>query len=169
MKSKIIFHFFIFLFGFFVGNLFPTFFGHIVGSVTSFFLLLLLEGFNFIGTKPKPIGGMGARSKPVSALPLLDRAIAKLTPTFPQADNKIKNLGEMLFLKTSPGKGVAEACGKGSWGEALPPPVAPPQALQSITRPKGPMLFSNFLVSVFNSLKIGILFGLFVDAFKVGS
>ena len=159
MKSKIIFHFFIFLFGFFVGNLFPTFFGHIVGSITSFFLLLILEGFNFIGTRGREdlpnynkdnfgseaggrasqsrglesgLGGKGYAAGPNAAT----NARATLTPTPP-----LVGLG-YVYMK-------------------------PLRSQREIYPKDSP--YSIVLVSIFNSLKIGILFGLFVDAFKVGS
>ena len=122
MKSKIIFHFFIFLFGFFVGNLFPTFFGHIVGSITSFFLLLILEGFNFIGARSsggQASGWQGGSRWLRPAVRIAGIRRAAISPPLPS------------FSKTAP--------------------------------------YPLVLVSIFNSLKIGILFGLFVDAFKVGS
>ena len=107
MKSKIFFHFFIFLFGFFVGNLFPTFFGHVVGSVTSFFLLLILEGFNFINIKGEALSST--------------------------------RMFSIKYINSKLNEGGL------------------------------PLSFDKVILSVFNSLKIGILFGLFVDAFKVGS
>jgi hypothetical protein len=143
MKSKIIFHFFIFLFGFFVGNLFPTFFGHIVGSITSLFLLLILEGFNFIGTR-----GAG---ESVAA---------------PQQE--LRNFGkDKRGLSIHAGKEWLRRGAERRYTERSFAYAKSPRNPGEIYTAASP--YSNVLVSIFNSLKIGILFGLFVDAFKVGS
>jgi hypothetical protein len=150
MKSKIIFHFFIFLFGFFVGNLFPTFFGHIVGSITSLFLLLILEGFNFIGTR-----GAGVSR-------------AKLREVAPQASapqQDLPNFGKDKHgLSIHAGKEWLRRGAERSYTKAYAKSPRTPGEIHTAASS-----YSNVLVSIFNSLKIGILFGLFVDAFKVGS
>lgn len=152
MKSKIIFHFFIFLFGFFVGNLFPTFFGHIVGSITSLFLLLILEGFNFIGTR-------GAGESVATAKPMQSVAA-------PQQE--LRNFGkDKRGLSIHVGKEWLRRGAERRYTERSFAYAKSPRNPGEIYTAASP--YSNVLVSIFNSLKIGILFGLFVDAFKVGS
>ena len=156
MKSKIIFHFFIFLFGFFIGNLFPTFFGHIVGSITSFFLLLILEGFNFIGTRPRTSrersAGFAERSY---ALQRLRSPYEEVNPT--------RNFSGLWNAVMSMANSSAQAANKASNKRRNRSSDCAP--LSEAAAKHSPVI----LVSIFNSLKIGILFGLFVDAFKVGS
>lgn len=122
MKSKLFFHFFLFLFGFVSGNLFPTFFG----DFSSFLLLVLLESFNFLVSTDSVF-------QPFRLLPKYSRNTLN-TATFSASftDSKLPKLSseniskffEKVFMKRN---------------------------------------------NPFHSIKIGFLFGLFVDAFKVGS
>ena len=106
------FHLFILLFGFVIGNLFPTFFGDFLGKVgTPLFLFLALDFFNYFYYSHQ------RRFK-----------FRQKVPT-----NSQRRAGGRLTLKNSL-----------------------PRAVYSFSARA-------------NSFKIGFLFGLFVDAFKVGS
>ena len=192
MKSKIIFHFFIFLFGFFVGNLFPTFFGHIVGSITSFFLLLILEGFNFIGTcggRRLRLGPANAGTRDVRGGPgwrnfgkgrsYALRSLRHAANTGGVAGFAERSYAEQGQNPRASFTNQSFAADQGPTGYASGPRSgfsstnAQGQASGSLQSPREvstkTLPHSVLLVSIFNSLKIGILFGLFVDAFKVGS
>jgi hypothetical protein len=121
MKSNYFFHFFLFLLGFCIGNLFPTFFGQLIGSMTSFLLLFLFEILH---------GWLAVRHGRQTALRSRRRSLLPGR--------------EALY-----GRGVA--------GRSHPYPAEP---AAKHCRARSTLL---------NSIKIGILFGLFVDAFKVGS
>jgi hypothetical protein len=116
------FHLFILLFGFVLGNLFPTFFGDFLGKVgTPLFLFLALDFFNY-------------------------------------------------FYYSSPFHGLHQRRWKIGKIQTSNNPQPPPISL--VTKGLRLGAENSFLYSFSaraNSFKIGFLFGLFVDAFKVGS
>jgi len=137
MKSNFFFHFFLFLFGFFIGNLFPTFFGQLIGSATSFFLLILFEFFHLIAVSGKPSSLLAQQSQ-----------VSLFRAWYSAAGKEKLRLARLAADRDS----------------AMSGPIMPN------TRIGGKSGEANYRpLQNFNSIKIGILFGLFVDAFKVGS
>ena len=125
------FHLFILLFGFVIGNLFPTFFGDFLGKVgTPLFLFLALDFFNYF-YYTQPVSRVA--SNEVGSSPL--RGPMKRAQNSEQASN--------LKFQQTPRRGVR--------------------------RLKRQTSFLSSFSAQANSFKIGFLFGLFVDAFKVGS
>ena len=147
-------HLFILLLGFVLGNLFPTFFGDFLGKVgTPVFLFVALDFFNyFYYTDPfrakrdrrSVQGPVRARSSVWSEAKGPGYIFSKTKGT----PNGASTLSVLLTEQT---------------GAKLPDP--PGVMLLPTSWWWGRSSFSTRA----NSLKIGFLFGLFVDAFKVGS
>ena len=106
--------FFLFLFGFVLGNLFPSFFSDFLGSWSSLFLICFLEFIHSLVAKPRPF--------------LLSKAASTAKRSKLSTDG-------FAVLGLSSGWTASKVS------------------------------FARLI----NSVKIGFLFGLFVDAFKVGS
>jgi len=172
MRSNFFFHFFLFLFGFFIGNLFPTFFGQLIGSATSFFLLILFEFFHLITVSAKP-SVLSAITSSVK----VDQAASSTGITeglkMPSSTNWQKR-SIRLWKKLSQIK-VKDMTGSKpfvDWLRFLRFESRPNRASEGVdkTMPRKEGKSNNYSpLQDFNSIKIGILFGLFVDAFKVGS
>jgi hypothetical protein len=134
LQMQFSFHLFILLFGFVIGNLFPTFFGDFLGKVgTPLFLFLSLDFFNYFYYSNQRRWKIGK---------------TKMSEN-PQA-SPTENRGDQRML--SPLKRGAKSFKRNSFTK---------KSKQS------PFLYSFSARA--NSFKIGFLFGLFVDAFKVGS
>ena len=128
------FHLFILLFGFVIGNLFPTFFGDFLGKVgTPLFLFLSLDFFNYFYYSNQRRWKIGK---------------TKMSEN-PQA-SPTENRGNQRML--SPLKRGAKSFKRNSF-----------------TKKSKQSSFLYSFSARANSFKIGFLFGLFVDAFKVGS
>jgi hypothetical protein len=156
MKSKFFLQFFIFLFGFFIGNLFPTFFGQLLGSTTSFFLLLLFESLNLtihclkaVGFALKNEAGTAAESDGVSGMRRSRSSGMRRSRNVSDAVVRAQVPIISLNRKEAP-DWISLRCIR--FREAF-----------------GPVCLKILNTHLLNSIKIGILFGLFVDAFKVGS
>ena len=140
MKAKLFFHFFLFLFGFVSGNLFPTF----CGEFSSFFLLLLLESLNFLFFLEKlPFGGTLGRR--------------------PSAQSMQNGSGRTVRIESE--YGIAQRSNSTPYTQHYRRRVFGIDVRQTRNSPDSKMQPIVYL----NSIKIGFLFGLFVDAFKVGS
>jgi hypothetical protein len=136
------FHLFILLLGFVLGNLFPTFFGDFLGKVgTPLFLFLALDFFNYF----------------------------YYTNAFSKTLNLNRGKEPTPLARTrETGKGTFSPSSR----TALPLVGSP--ELDNRTKVPGVLgvrwaRIPSSIPSRANSLKIGFLFGLFVDAFKVGS
>ena len=145
MKSNFFFHFFLVLFGFFIGNLFPTFFGQLLGSATSFFLLVIFEFLHFI------------TAKQVSGMNSAKTAIIRQDPF--NKELEMAGLGSGEVFRS------AESTLLDNEAKRVKRMSATDRKMR---QRQNRFTFSHTRQSL-DSIKIGILFGLFVDAFKVGS
>ena len=143
------FHLFILLFGFVLGNLFPTFFGDFLGKVgTPLFLFLALDFFNYFYYSTQK-----------------QFKIDKIQTS----DNR----EAFLVEKTVPSKktqGIMKKVSTFFNGNVFTKKTK--QTVPFTSRKIRIGVKNSFLYSFSaraNSFKIGFLFGLFVDAFKVGS
>ena len=178
MKFNFFFHFFLFLFGFFIGNLFPTFFGQLIGSATSFFLLIIFEFFHLItvSSKPSVLSGITSSVKVDQAASSSTGIIEGLkmpnsTVDFVDSGQRRsirlwKKLGQIKLKDMTRSKLFV------GWLRFLRFGSRRNRANEEIdkTMLRNEDKSSNYSpLQDFNSIKIGVLFGLFVDAFKVGS
>ena len=137
------FHLFILLLGFVFGNLFPTFFGDFLGKVgTPLFLFLALDFFNYFYYT-------NAFSKTVQLN--RRRGSTDAENGMKQTRSKIQSSESEPTLRTT----------RAQWARTSKAWSCDFGSISFIPK-------SSFS-SRANSLKIGFLFGLFVDAFKVGS
>ena len=128
------FHLFILLFGFVIGNLFPTFFGDFLGKVgTPLFLFLALDFFNYFYYSNQ------RRWK------IEKTKICETPQTSPGENGEKKRILVTLNKQSRRSK------------------------QNSFTKKMKQASFLYSFSARANSFKIGFLFGLFVDAFKVGS
>ena len=141
MKAKLFFHFFLFLFGFVSGNLFPTF----CGEFSSFFLLLFLESLNFLFLLEKlPFSGTGAQSYE-------SRSPEQAKGSWTSQNGS----GRTVRIESEDGRSPFSYRTR----------IFGLNVRQTRNSSNSKMQPTVYL----NSIKIGFLFGLFVDAFKVGS
>ena len=128
------FHLFILLFGFVIGNLFPTFFGDFLGKVgTPLFLFLALDFFNYFYYSTQ------RRWK------IEKTKISEPPQTSPDENGEKERILVPVNKESRRSKQNA------------------------FTKKMKQASFLHSFSARANSFKIGFLFGLFVDAFKVGS
>ena len=177
------FHLFILLFGFVLGNLFPTFFGDFLGKVgTPVFLFLALDFFNYFYYTGQFLWQKRNQQTASTTRSTDPDSCRTSAPTRTTSRGSCRTFGQ------DPDNGSGNVSSKGP---------SLPQQLNETTKPSeqkqkpawtfgsvGSTKVRNFSSKKFanqfpsgyssfatraNSLKIGFLFGLFVDAFKVGS
>ena len=184
MKSSFFFHFFLFLFGFFIGNLFPTFFGQLLGALTSLVLLFFFEFIHGWTGCRITTQTSEARSVPaglsVTSYPILGTQY--LTPSNNQSVTNSRKFSIANWFRA----GVVGSVSDSVSSEARIRDRTRFQIIRSVPNKtetsflnlpsRTPPKISEAQVTAqsknfrtLNSIKIGILFGLFVDAFKVGS
>ena len=145
MKGYIFFDIFLFLFGFFYGNIFPSFFSTLIGSSTSLLLLFFFELINLILYKFKNIFSE-----------------AQFTFFF-----SILSTRPSIAGKQSSNPKATQSNDFVSWRSQTNATEKLKRKLKTIGS-SGYTQVNNGSKQI-NSLKIGFIFGLFVDAFKVGS
>ena len=150
---------FILLLGFLLGNLFPTFFGEFLGKIfTPLFLLISLDSFNYFYYS-KNSENFKKRILKVFRREPKDGGLDAIKSN--QTSNQKRESGlEGAKPPSNPTSAFSGNGEYGGWGGA-------PDGLrlERFFNSK----HSKSSKSLQNSLKIGFLFGLFVDAFKVGS
>jgi hypothetical protein len=165
MKSKFFFHFFLFLFGFFIGNLFPTFFGQLLGTLTS---VVLLFFFEFIH------GWTGSRTRVSATKPIYPATQTSETVWLRQsvqATQFLNRLRRFFSFNNQSRTDIRKVSIASQTRTNLPnlPISAQSRRIEAQVTIGSANSSQSKNFRTLNSIKIGILFGLFVDAFKVGS
>jgi len=187
-------HIFILLSGFLFGNLFPTFFGDFLGKIfTPIFIIVVIDSFNsfyYEGVRATPPSTVprattssqvprgtvwtfgSSRAEPRGVPPNIgslegsvDPRVIEISRDVPSSESSIRQDEDPLtFLRTT-----LRAAAKSLKRQTRPTR----HFVRSDADPRRVMYAAHEvargLSKTANSFKIGFLFGLFVDAFKVGS
>ena len=163
------FHLFILLFGFVLGNLFPTFFGDFLGKVgTPLFLFLALDFFiYFYYSHQKRWKIRTLQSFENSQTPPVEKEPTSLAVG--EKVLKATNSASSLFSRNGRQKKMKQGSSQSRFWFWRLPFLSASKVDSHRIRFEGENSFLSSFSARANSFKIGFLFGLFVDAFKVGS